>query len=425
MNLENTLEFARKLDEEDPLKKFRSKFYIPILHGKESVYLCGNTLGLQPKSTQNLVLNELEDWANFGKDARMHGRKPWVNYHDHFPKRLAPLLGAKMEEVVVMNQLTANLHLMLATFYRPSEGRFKIIYEENAFSSDVYALKSQVELNGYKAEDAMIKIECRKGERTIRQEDILSEIEKCGSSLALVLIGGVNYLTGQVFDMKGISAAAHAVGAKCGFDLAHAVGNIELKLNDWEVDFAVWCSYKYLNSGPGGIGGAFVHEKHIADSSLFRLAGWWGNHKDSRFKMKEDFEPAQTAEGWQLSAPSILSMAVHEAALEIFFQASFKRVLEKSAKLSSWLLFVINDVILNSAKKTAEIITPQEPGQHGSQISLLLKENAAHFSDMLRKNSVLADLQEPDIFRVTAVPLYNTYEDVYLFGQVLKGALSK
>lgn len=424
MNFENTLEFARKLDEEDPLKKFRDKFYIPILHGKESIYLCGNSLGLQTKNTQDLILNELEDWANFGKDARQHGRKPWTSYHDDFPKRLAPILGAKSEEIVVMNQLTANLHLMLATFYRPTKERFKIIYEENVFSSDLYALKSQVELAGYKAEEALVKIKCREGEKTIRHEDIITAIEDCGNSLSLVLIGGVHYVTGQVFDMEAITTAAHKTGAKCGFDLAHAVGNIKLNLHDWEVDFAIWCSYKYLNSGPGGIGGAFIHEKHITDTSSPRLAGWWGNKKETRFEMKEDFDPSPTAEGWQLSAPSILNLAAHEAALEVFFQANFKRVLAKSAKLSSWLLFVLNEAIKDSSKNGAEIITPQDPGEHGSQISFLIRENAAHLSDMLRKNSVIADFREPNIFRVAPVPLYNTFEDVFIFGQVIKGAIA-
>ena len=424
MNFENTLEFALKMDEEDPLKKFRDKFYIPILHGKESIYLCGNSLGLQPKTTQDLVLNELEDWANFGKDARQHGRKPWAAFHDDFPKRLAPILGAKYEEIVVMNQLTANLHLMLATFYRPVKERFKIIYEANAFSSDIYALQSQVELAGYNPKEALVKIKCREGEQTIRQEDIISAIEECGNSLALVLIGGVHYVTGQVFDMEGITKAAHNAGAKCGFDLAHAVGNIKLDLHEWNVDFAIWCGYKYLNSGPGSVGGAFIHQKHVTNTSLPRLAGWWGNNKTTRFEMKEDFDPSPTAEGWQLSEPSILNLAVHEAALDVFFQANFKRVLEKSARLSSWLLFVLNDAIIASSKNVAEIITPQHPGEHGSQVSFFIKDNAAHIADMLRKNSVIADYREPDIFRVAPVPLYNTFEDVFIFGQVIKGAIA-
>lgn len=424
MNFENTLEFARKMDEEDPLKKFREKFYIPILHGKESIYFCGNSLGLQPKTTQDMVLNEMEDWANFGKDARLHGRKPWVSYHDQLPKRLAPIIGALPEEIVVMSQLTANLHLMLATFYRPTADRFKIIYEEKAFSSDIYALKSQVALAGLNPEEALVKIACRESEHIIRHEDIIAEIEKCGSSLALVFIGGVNYLTGQVFDMKSITTSAHKVGAKCGFDLAHAIGNIELKLHDWEVDFAVWCSYKYLNSGPGAVGGAFIHQKHSSNTSLFRLAGWWGNNKETRFKMQDNFDAAPTAEGWQLSEPSILNLAAHEAALEIFFQANFKRVLDKSAQLKAWLFFVVNDAIKNSSKNIAEIITPQNPAEHGSQLSLMIKENAEHFLDILRKNSIMADLQDSSIFRITPVPLYNTYEDVFIFGQVLKNAIS-
>lgn len=424
INSENTREFARQLDEEDPLKKFREKFYIPILHGKESIYFSGHSLGLQPRTAQDLVLNEMEDWANYGKEARMHGRKPWAEFHDQFPKRLAPILGALPHEVVAMNQLTTNLHLLLATFYQPTEKRFKILCEENPFSSDMYAMVSHLRMAGLSPEDALIQVRARKGEFCVRDEDILEEIARAGDSLALVCIGGVHYRTGQLFDMEVIAEAAHGVGALLGVDLAHAAGNVRLKLHDWKVDFAVWCGYKYLNSGPGGIGGAFIHDTHLEGRRNPAMAGWWGNKKETRFAMNPVFEPAHSAEAWQLSAPSILNLAVHEAALDIYFQANFKRVLDKSALLSGYLLQVLKEATASVSPDRAIIITPQEPHRHGSQLSVRIAHNATHLVGMLRKNSIIADLQGQDILRIAPVPLYNRFEEVYEFGQVFKHLIS-
>ncbi len=420
MHFENTLEFARQLDKEDPLKRFRDKFYIPILHGKECIYFKGNSLGLQTKTAQDAVLNEMEDWANYGGEGHLHARNPWINYHDLFPKKLQPILGALPEEIVVMNNLTVNLHLLLSTFYRPTQKRFKIICEENAFPSDEYALTSHLQLAGYRKENALVEIKAREGEFTIRNEDILSAIRNCGEELALVFIGGVNYFSGQVFDMRSITAAAHEVGARCGFDLAHAVGNIELQLHDWKVDFACWCSYKYLNSGPGGVGGAFIHQRYVTDKSLLRLAGWWGTNKENRFKMEKNFDPISTAEGWIVSAAPVLDMAVHKASLGIFEQAGFKNIIAKGKKLSAFMFFILDDMNQHATKKIIKVITPESENEHGCQISIRMLENAKHFFDILRKNSVMADLREPDVIRVAPVPLYNTFEDVYIFGQILK-----
>ncbi|MEO6812589.1 MAG: kynureninase [Ginsengibacter sp.] len=424
MNFKNTLAFAQELDKEDPLKKFRDKFYIPLLYGKDSIYFNGNSLGLQPKTTQDAVLNEMEDWANYGGEGHLHARNPWITYHDMFPKKLAPILGALPEEIVVMNNLTVNLHLMLATFYRPAKERYKIICEEKAFPSDRYAVISHIQLAGYKEEDALIEVKARNGEFTIRIEDILSAIKDCGEKLALVIIGGVNYYTGQVFDMKRITSAAHETGAKCGFDLAHAVGNIELQLHDWDVDFSCWCTYKYLNSSPGGVGGAFVHQRYVTDKSFMRLAGWWGTNKETRFKMEKDFDPIPTAEGWLVSCTPVLSMAAHKAALEIFAQAGFKKIVEKGKRLSEYLLYILDDINEHSSKKMLEIITPRAENEHGCQVSVLVFENGKHVFDMLRKNSVIADWREPDVIRVAPVPLYNTFEEVYQFGEIIGNYLS-
>ncbi|MEO5650662.1 MAG: kynureninase, partial [Ginsengibacter sp.] len=342
------------------------------------------------------------------------------NYHDLFPKKLQPILGALPEEIVVMNNLTVNLHLLLSTFYQPTQKRFKIICEENAFPSDEYALTSHLQLAGFSKENALIEVKAREGEFTIRNEDILSTIKDCGDELALVFIGGVNNYSGQVFDMRSITAAAHEVGARCGFDLAHAVGNIELQLHDWDVDFACWCSYKYLNSGPGGVGGAFIHQRYVTDKSLLRLAGWWGTNKENRFKMEKNFDPISTAEGWIVSAAPVLDMAVHKASLGIFEQAGFKNIIAKGKKLSAFMFFILDDMNQHATKKIIKVITPESENEHGCQVSIRMLENAKHFFDILRKNSVMADLREPDVIRVAPVPLYNTFEDVYIFGQILK-----
>ncbi|HSN09076.1 MAG TPA: kynureninase [Hanamia sp.] len=420
MNFENQIEFAKKLDAEDPLKKFRDQFYIPILNGKDCIYFTGNSLGLQPKTAQDYVLDEMENWANYGVEGHFHGKNPWANFHDVFSKKLQPILGALPEEIVVMNTLTVNLHLMMTTFYRPDKKRFKIICENRAFTSDLYAIDSQLKLHGVSPEEGLIEMKPREGEYTLRTEDIISTIKENADELALVLFGGINYFTGQLFDMKSITAATHEAGAKCGFDLAHVVGNVALQLHEWNVDFACWCSYKYLNSGPGAIAGAFIHERYATDKTLPRLAGWWGTDKHERFQFIEEFNAIPTAEGWQLSNANILSMAAHKAALDIFEEAGFEKIVDKGKKLSAFLLFILNDINNSFSKKVVEILTPQNEDEHGCQVSILLPEKGKDFFNSLNKNSVIADWREPNVIRITPVPLYNTFEEVFRFGEILK-----
>lgn len=423
MNFENTLEFATKLDNADPLKEFRNEFYIPLLNGKESIYFTGNSLGLQPKNVQDAVLAELEDWANFGVKGHVHSRHPWLSYHERFPEKLAPIAGALPAEIVVMNQLTTNLHLMLTTFYRPSGKRNKILFEAKAFPSDEYVLTSQIKLAGLDPEEVLIEIKPSEGAHTISKESVIDAILKEGESLALVMLGGVNYYNGQVFDMEAITKAAHEVGAYCGFDLAHAAGNIKLNLHQWQVDFACWCTYKYLNSGPGGVGGVFIHEKHATNKELPRLAGWWGTNKERRFKMDKDFDAIPTAEGWQLSNAPVLSMAAHFASLEIFERAGFDRILAKSSALTGYLIYLLKEILKNGGKSAFEVITPTNDEEHGCQISLLMKENGKHCFEMLEKNGVIADWREPDVIRIAPVPLYNSYRDVFTFCKILEHAI--
>jgi kynureninase len=425
MNYLNTLEFAKEQDETDVLKSFRQKFYFPQLNGKDVIYFTGNSLGLQPKSTQDYILNELEDWASFGVEGHFHARKPWMPYHEQFAQPLATLVGAKPEEVVAMNQLTVNLHLLLISFYRPTKKRFKILCEAKAFPSDQYALESQVRLHGLDPDTTLVEVAPRAGEDCIREEDILSAIDTHKNELALVLIGGVNYYTGQVFDMKGITTAGHQAGATVGFDLAHAAGNIALHLHDWNVDFACWCSYKYLNSGPGSVAGAFVHERHLKNKDLIRLAGWWGHDKATRFQMNKGFDPMQTAEAWQISNAPVLSMAAHKAALDIFMEAGLDRLTEKSRRLTGYLEFVLDTVnaSLAESEPKLKIITPRNPKQRGCQISLVAQGRGKDLFNKLTAAGVLSDWREPNVIRCAPIPLYNTFEDVYRFGEILTQAL--
>jgi len=416
MNFQNTQEFAKQLDAQDELKHFRDQFYIPMMHGNECIYFTGNSLGLQPKSTQDYVLNELEDWATLGVEGHFHARNPWMPYHEIFPQQLSKIVGCLSNEVVVMNQLTVNLHLLMVSFYRPSKTKYKIICEAKAFPSDQYALESQVKFHGFDYNDAVIEIAPRAYEHCIRTEDILAAIEEHKDSLALVIFGGVNYYTGQVFDMKTITAAAHKVGVFCGFDLAHAAGNIELHLHDWDVDFACWCSYKYLNSGPGGVSGVYIHEKHCTNTDLQRFAGWWGYEKESRFKMGKGFKAIPTAEGWQLSNAPILSMAAHKAALDIVEEAGMARLSAKAKMLSNYLLFVIDAV---NANQNIEVITPRNEAEKGCQVSMLMKQNGKQIFDELTKQGVIADWREPNVIRIAPVPLYNSFEDVWEFGDII------
>jgi len=418
MTFENSLDFAKQLDAADPLKDFRSKFYIPIINGNECIYFTGNSLGLQPKTTQDYVLNELEDWASFGVEGHFHARQPWFSYHEMFPQLLTRIVGALPEEIVVMNQLTVNLHLLMASFYQPTKERFKIICEAKAFPSDQYALETQAKFHGLNPDEVIIEVAPRAGAHIISTEDIISTIKNHASETALVIFGGVNYYSGQVFDMKAITQAAHEAGAYCGFDLAHAAGNIALHLHNWDVDFACWCSYKYLNSGPGGVAGAFIHKKHTGNTALPRLAGWWGHDKATRFQMDKGFHPIPTAEGWQLSNAPVLSMAAHKAALDIFEEAGMENVFDKGQMLSDYLLFIIDDLNRSFAKNLIEVITPRK--DKGCQVSLLMIEKGKLVFDALKQNGILADWREPNVIRVAPVPLYNSFEDIWKFGEIIK-----
>jgi kynureninase len=416
------LSFAREMDEQDPLKDFRSRFFIPQHKGKDTIYFTGNSLGLQPKSTAAYIQQELDDWAQWGVEGHFRAKNPWVSYHEPFAPLIAKIVGAKESEVVVMNQLTVNLHLLLASFYRPTPDRYKIICEAKAFPSDQYALQSQIAWHGLNTADALIEVAPREGEHTIRQEDIEAAIELHSSSIALVLFGGVNYYSGQVFDMAAITRAAHSVGAYAGFDLAHAAGNVALQLHDWNVDFACWCSYKYLNSGPGGVSGVFIHERHVTNTTLPRLAGWWGTNKEKRFLMEPQFEPIPTAEGWQLSNAPVLSMAAHKASLNIFEEAGMHALSAKSKRQTGYLFFLLNELNKESDRPYLQAITPEDA--HGCQVSLLMKERGKEVFDALTQQGVVVDWREPNVIRVAPVPLYNRFEDVWQFARVMREVLT-
>lgn len=423
MTFENALTFAKDLDAKDELKHFRNKFYIPKVNGKPSIYFTGNSLGLQPKTTAQYIQQELNDWAELGVEGHFKAKQPWFSYHEIFPQQLSKIIGALPEEIVVMNQLTVNLHLLLTTFYRPTKERYKIICEAKAFPSDQYALESQIRLHGLNPDEVLVEV--KPGDNhIIKNENIISAIQNHGEEVALVLFGAVNYYNGQVFHMAEITRAAHEVGAYCGFDLAHAVGNIELKLHDWDVDFGCWCSYKYLNSGPGGVAGVFIHRKHAQDTSLPRLAGWWGYQKESRFQMQKGFKPINTAEGWQLSNAPVLSMAAHKASLDIFEEAGMEKLVNKGKMLSSYLLFILNEINNKLGKKLIQIITPENEAERGCQVSMLMLVNGKAIFNTLMENGVIADWREPNVIRVAPVPLYNTFEDIYNFGKIIEKCLS-
>jgi kynureninase len=424
MNYQNKLEFAKQLDEQDALKDFRKKFFIPQYKGKDCVYLTGNSLGLQARTTSQYVQQELDDWAKLGVEAHFHAKNPWMPYHEIFPKQLSKIVGCKENEVVVMNQLTVNLHLLMVSFYRPTKQRYKIICEAKAFPSDQYAFETQAKYHGFNPTDAVIEVAPREGEHTLHTEDILAAIEKHGDATAVVLFGGVNYYTGQLFDMKAITNAAHAVGAYAGFDLAHAAGNVELQLHNWDIDFACWCSYKYLNSGPGGVAGVFINEKHVANDELPRFAGWWGYKKETRFKMEKGFEAIPTAEGWQLSNAPVLSMAAHKASLDIFEEAGMERLHAKRKQLFDYLLFIIDECNSKSRDKIIEVITPREEKDRGCQVSMLMLKNGKEIFNELTKQGVIADWREPNVIRIAPVPLYNSFEDIYRFGEIIQSIVN-
>ncbi|MBI2722344.1 MAG: kynureninase [Bacteroidetes bacterium] len=416
----NTLEFAKTLDEQDNLKSFRKKFIFPQHKGKDVVYFTGNSLGLQPKTTLFNIQQELQDWAQFGVEGHFRAQNPWMSYHELLTDKMAAIVGALPAETVMMNQLTVNLHLLMVSFYRPTKTRYKILCEAKAFPSDQYALQSQVKFHGFKMDDAIIEIHPREGEYAINENDIFEAIEKHKDSLALIMIGGVNFFSGQVFDMKAITEAGHKAGALVGFDLAHAAGNLKLELHNWNVDFAAWCSYKYLNSGPGGVGGAFVHEKHLANTELPMFAGWWGHDKQTRFLMDKTFIPMKTAERWQVSNAPIFSMAACKASLDIFAEAGMDALIEKSNKLTKYLEFMIGEI--NKEKNNClHIITPSK--NRGCQISIVAHGYGKPLFHKLIENGVVPDWREPNVIRCAPVPLYNSFEDIYWFKDVLSPLL--
>ena len=425
MSFNNTLEFAQSQDKADKLSTFRDKFFFPQLNGKEAIYFCGNSLGLQPKTAASALQQELNDWAKFAVEGHFHAKNPWFSYEKMFNQPLAKLVGAKPSEVCALGSLTNNLHLLMVSFYRPTAKRFKILCEEKPFASDQYALESQVRFHGFNPHETIVELKPRAGEFTLHSEDILAKIEELNEELALVMIGGVNYYTGQAFDMKCITEAAHKVGALAGFDLAHAMGNLVMNLHDWNVDFACWCSYKYLNSGPGSVAGIFVHEKHGNNPELPRFAGWWGNNPDTRFKMEKGFVPAVGADGWQLSNAPVFSMAVHKMALDIFDEAGIENLREKSEKLTSYLEFLIDEInvtlsVVEGQKLKITILTPRNKAERGCQLSLVFSENGKQIHEQLLKAGIITDWRNPDVIRLAPVPLYNSFEDVWKFGDELR-----
>ncbi len=421
---ENNSDFARQLDEQDPLKNFRDKFYFPTFHEKTVRYFTGNSLGLQPKTVASYIQQELEDWQKYGVEGHFMAKRPWFAYHENLTEKVAKIVGAKPIEVVVTHSLTTNLHLLMVSFYRPQGKRTKILCEAKAFPSDQYALESQVKFHGLNLAEHLVEVGPRAGEQLIREEDILSKIEELGDELALVMIGGVNYYTGQLFDMAAITKAGHSVGAIVGFDLAHAAGNINLQLHEWGLDFAAWCSYKYLNSSPGGVSGMFVHERHANKPELPRFAGWWGHDKSSRFMMEPGFKPMQGAEGWQLSNAPVLGMAAHLASVEIFEEAGMDRIGEKRDLMTAFLEFVIDDISeRNKDRVSFELITPRDKTKRGAQLSIMAKGQGKALFDALSAEGVVADWREPNVIRVAPAPLYNSFEDCYWFGQLLEKAI--
>ncbi|MEP7038478.1 MAG: kynureninase [Acidobacteriota bacterium] len=413
--------FARKMDEQDSLKHFREKFYIPKQStGEDVLYFTGNSLGLQPKQTRGYIEQELKDWETLGVEGHFAAKNPWMPYHELLTEKMAKIVGAKPIETVVMNALTVNLHLLMVSFYRPTSERYKIIIEAGAFPSDQYAVKSHLKLHGFNIEKSLIELNPRQGETTLQTEDILETIEKNADSIALILLGGVNYYTGQKFDFEKITEAGHKIGAIVGFDLAHAAGNVELNLHDWNADFAAWCTYKYLNSGPGGIGGVFVHERHSEKFDLPRLAGWWGHDKETRFLMDDEFIPIKGAEGWQLSNQPILLLASLRASLDIFEEAGMQNLIEKSRRLTGYLEFLLNEF----HDERISVITPADENQRGCQLSIRVKDADKNLFKAISERGVIADWREPDVIRVAPVPLYNSFLDVFRFVKILKDCLA-
>lgn len=420
IRFETTASFASNMDQNDPLKEYRDQFYIPKqADGSDMLYFCGNSLGLQPKGVEAIIHQELKDWKELAVEGHFHAKRPWMPYHEFFSEKLSKVVGALPEEVVVMNTLTTNLHLMMVSFYRPTNKRFKIVIEGGAFPSDKYAVDSQIRFHGYDPNDALIQLRPRMGEDLLRTEDIESVLRTNADCIALVMLGGVNYYTGQLFDLKRITEIGHEIGAIVGFDLAHAAGNIPVKLHDWNVDFAVWCHYKYLNSGPGSIAGAFVHQRHHGKSDIPRFEGWWGHDKNSRFKMPATFIPMNSAEAWQTSNAPVFSMAPLLASLELFDSAGIENLRTKSIQLTNYLEFLLSQIESDRIR----VITPKNAEERGCQLSIQVKNSDKSLYNEITKKGVIADWREPDVIRVAPIPLYNSFEDVRKFVEILKESL--
>lgn len=416
------LEFAKELDQNDILAPYRNKFHIPKdEQGNDLIYLCGNSLGLQPKTTKAYVNQELEDWANLGVEGHTEAKNPWLPYHEFLTESMAKIVGAKPIEVVVMNTLTANLHFMMVTFYKPTPDRYKILIEADAFPSDKYAVESQLRHHGYNDKEGVILWKAREGEELLRYDDLEAILEKHGNEIALIMVGGVNYYTGQFLDLKRITQLGHKHGCKVGFDCAHGAGNVPLNLHASVADFAVWCTYKYLNSGPGSLAGAFIHERHAYNKNLNRFTGWWSHNKQTRFNMRDEFDQLPGAEGWQLSNPPILSMAAIRASLDVFNHAGFENLTEKSEKLTGYFEFLINE--LN--KEHIKIITPKNSNERGCQLSIQVKNADKSLHKKLTEAGIICDWREPDVIRCAPTPLYNSFEDVYRMVEILKSILNE
>ena len=424
MTFQNTLEFAKELDKQDELNNWRNEFIFPQHNGRNVIYFTGNSLGLQPKIAKKYVDDIMNDWANLAVEGHFFAEKPWWDYHERFAEPLSKIVGAKPSEVTVMNTLTINLHLLMVSFYKPTKTRYKIICEEKAFPSDQYMFQTQVKFHsrnlGINPNDAIVEVKRRDGEHNIRLEDILAKIEEVGDELALVLFGGVNYYTGQVFDMKTITNAGHKVGAMVGFDLAHAAGNIKLELHDWKVDFAAWCSYKYMNSGPGNASGCFIHEKHHNDKTLNRFGGWWAQNKERRFKMEPNFDPIIGADGWQVSNLPVLSLAPYLASVELFDKVGMEKLIKKRNQLTAYLEFILHEIDNEIEGTEFEIITPSNQEERACQLSVFLHGQGRNLFDYLMANGVITDWREPNVIRLAPAPFYCSYEDMYHFGQILK-----
>ena len=420
MTYQNSLDYAKQLDQEDPISYLRNEFHIPKdKHGKEWLYFTGNSLGLQPKITSKYIDQELDDWANFGVEGHFEAKNPWLSYHELLTDKMAKIVGAKPIEVVVMNTLTTNLHLLMVSFYQPSKTKYKIIIESDAFPSDRYAVQSQLSFHGFDPEEALIEWKPKEGKELLELEDLKSILDSQGDEVALLLIGGVNYYTGQYLDIKKIAELGHAKKCMVGIDLAHGVGNIQPNLHDSGVDFAAWCTYKYLNSGPGSLSGLFVHEKHAQRKDLPRFSGWWNHNKETRFNMRQPFDVMSGAEGWQLSNPPILSMAAIKASLDIFDKVGMSALLNKSKKLTGFFEYLIHEI----ASDTIKIITPTHPNERGCQLSLQVKNADKNLHKKLTENNIITDWREPDVIRCAPVPMYTSFEDVYCMVKTLESLL--